>query len=391
MDEPAAGEVGQAELYAFLDVDVAGARASQHRLAQFVRACDLRYGLSSNDLRALGGAELPRAAEFYSIDHEWCTRGPVVLRREQSRLLLRLFPRAAPLACENFLRLCRGKEKEAHLSYLGSVFHRVVPGFVAQGGDFLFGNGSGGESVFTGRKFKDEKGGLALKHARRGILSMGNSGKNSNTSQFFLTLDSAPACDGKHVVFGELLSGFDALAEIERCGTPEGKPSAPITVTACGEWLPGEGPAAGYWYDVPDPESFAGFTATFMAAVRCALVVPSDAAHTRFAEALANCSGVHLLADDAPGAAALAKAAGGVGAVAAAAALLDAYVVDLVLVAPACAELPGRTPADQAARVRPAVLVVKPSDAPAAIRAWVQQRSGWSGCCLDDLLSARAS
>jgi peptidylprolyl isomerase len=386
-----AGGAAPPGLYAFMDVDVDGARASQHRLAQFVRACDLRYGLSSNDLRALGGAELPRAAEFYAIDHEWGTRGPVVLRRTQSRLLLRLFPHAAPLACENFLRLCRGEEKEAHLRYLGSAFHRVVPGFVAQGGDMQFGNGTGGESVFTGRKFKDEKGGLLLRHAQRGVLSMGNSGKNSNTSQFFLTLGAAPACDGKHVVFGELLSGFDALAEIERCGTPEGKPSALIAVTACGEWLPGRGPGSGYFYDVPDPDSFAGFTAIFMAAVRCAVVAPSDAVHARFAEALAALAGVHLLAAEAPGAAALAQAAGGVGAVAAAAALLDAHVVDIVLVAPACAELPGRSPANQAALARPAVLVVKPSDAPAAIRAWVQQRSAWNGCCLDDLLGARSS
>ena len=77
-----------------------------------------------------------------------------------------------------------------------------------QTGDFVFGNGSGGESVY-GKKFKDERPGLALKHDRRGVVSMGNSGKNSNTSQFFITFGPSPQCDGKHVVFGEVVAGFE--------------------------------------------------------------------------------------------------------------------------------------------------------------------------------------
>lgn len=85
----------------------------------------------------------------------------------------------------------------------------MVPKFIVQGGDFVFGNGSGGESIYNGKKFKDERAGLGMKHDKAGVLSMGNSGKNSNTSQFFITLDKAPQCDGKHVVFGEVISGME--------------------------------------------------------------------------------------------------------------------------------------------------------------------------------------
>ena len=73
----------------------------------------------------------------------------------------------------------------------------------------MFGNGSGGESIYNGKKFKDERAGLQLKHDCRGVVSMGNSGKNSNTSQFFITFQAAPQCDGKHVVFGKVVSGFE--------------------------------------------------------------------------------------------------------------------------------------------------------------------------------------
>ena len=87
-----------------------------------------------------------------------------------------------------------------------------------QSGDFVFGNGSGGESFLTGKKFKDERGGLLQKHDRAGVLSMGNSGKHSNTSQFFVTLAPAPQCDGKHVVFGRMISGWEVLRAVEGGG-----------------------------------------------------------------------------------------------------------------------------------------------------------------------------
>ncbi len=146
-----------------------------------------------------------------------------------SRIIFRLFWDIAPLACENFATLCTnggnsldancsgGKnnkpapvgESGKELTYRKSSIHRVVPKFIVQGGDFVFGNGSGGESIYNGKKFKDERAGLEMKHNKAGVLSMGNSGKNSNTSQFFITLDKVPQCDGKHVVFGEVISGME--------------------------------------------------------------------------------------------------------------------------------------------------------------------------------------
>ena len=90
----------------------------------------------------------------------------------------------------------------------------MEPGFVVQGGDFVFGNRSGGESVFGKRVFKDKKGGLALRHDGVGILSMGNSGKNSSSSRFFFTLAPAPQCDGKHVFFGRVVSVMEFIVRV---------------------------------------------------------------------------------------------------------------------------------------------------------------------------------
>ena len=108
---------------------------------------------------------------------------------------------------------------------------------MAQGGDFAMQNGSGGESVW-GKKFKDEKDGLKLKHDARGVLAMGNTGKNSNGSQFFITFAPCKALDGKHVVFGKVVEGFDVLDKIEACAVAAGgvseEPIVPVVVADCG-------------------------------------------------------------------------------------------------------------------------------------------------------------
>ena len=140
------------------------------------------------------------------------------------------------------------------LTYAGSKIHRYVPSLgILQGGDITFGNGSGGESIW-GKKFKDDAQGLKLRHNRRGIVSMGNSGKNSNTSQFFITLkeEGAPQCDKKHVVIGSVVHGFDTLDLVQRliddagsCSSNE-EPPIPISIAACGEWHEGD-LTQGFW------------------------------------------------------------------------------------------------------------------------------------------------
>jgi len=157
-----------------------------------------------------------------------------------------------------------------------------------QGGDFVFGNGTGGESVFGGSKkcFKDERAGLLLKHDRRGVLSMGNSGKNSNTSQFFITFGPVPQCDTKHVIFGRVISGFDVLRAVELVGNSskgaDERPTVSVLVTECGVYEPLHTPAAGYWFDQPDADSYLGSTPVFMSRPRIVVVVPSAAVSTKF-------------------------------------------------------------------------------------------------------------
>jgi cyclophilin family peptidyl-prolyl cis-trans isomerase len=146
------------------------------------------------------------------------------------------------MAVENFKALCvgdRGVSKNCGVaySYKGVRFHRVVKGFMAQGGDFAMQNGSGGESIW-GKKFKDEKDGLRLKHENRGVLSMGNTGKNSNGSQFFITFAPCKALDGKHVVFGRVVDGFGVLDKMEAVAVKAGgvteEPTVPVVIADCG-------------------------------------------------------------------------------------------------------------------------------------------------------------
>ena len=118
------------------------------------------------------------------------------------------------------------------MDYQNSKFHRIAPGFCIQGGDFTRGNGTGGESIY-GAKFKDEN--FKLTHSKKGLLSMANSGKNTNGSQFFITTVLTPWLDGKHVVFGEVVEGYDIVEKIEATGSSSGKPSKPVTIVDSGE------------------------------------------------------------------------------------------------------------------------------------------------------------
>eukprot|EP01103_Thecamoeba_quadrilineata_P015272 TRINITY_DN476_c0_g1_i1.p1 TRINITY_DN476_c0_g1~~TRINITY_DN476_c0_g1_i1.p1 ORF type:complete len:208 (-),score=40.37 TRINITY_DN476_c0_g1_i1:25-648(-) len=156
------------------------------------------------------------------------------------RLVIELFDDKCPKTAENFRGLASGEMKNRSsqpnkysLHYANCKIHRVEKGFVCQGGDFVRGDGSGGESIWK-KPFKDEPQGLKLKHDDVGVLSMANSGKNSNTSQFFITFGPQPKLDGKYVVFGKVVDGLDVLKKIEAVGSSSGVPTETVVIADCG-------------------------------------------------------------------------------------------------------------------------------------------------------------
>jgi len=147
-----------------------------------------------------------------------------------------LYGSVVPKTTENFRHLCLGDkgigQSGKKLHFEGSGFHRVIPQFMIQGGDFTQGNGRGGESIY-GEKFADEN--FDLKHTKKYMLSMANAGPNTNGSQFFITTAKTSWLDGRHVVFGEVITGQSVVDAIEAVGSRSGTPSKKVVITKSGE------------------------------------------------------------------------------------------------------------------------------------------------------------
>ncbi|KAF6111037.1 hypothetical protein HJG60_016037 [Phyllostomus discolor] len=145
------------------------------------------------------------------------------------RITMELFSNIVPQTAENFRVLCTG---EKGFGFKNSIFHRVIPDFICQGGDITKHDGTGGRSIY-GDKFEDEN--FHVKHTGPGLLSMANRGQDTNNSQFFITLNKAEHLDFKHVVFGFVKDGMDTVKKIESFGSPNGSVSRRIIIIECGQ------------------------------------------------------------------------------------------------------------------------------------------------------------
>ncbi|ORM42387.1 Peptidyl-prolyl cis-trans isomerase [Babesia sp. Xinjiang] len=184
----------------------------------------------SNLLYLIFGLTLVKGANIPSFTHE-VTMDIAKDGETIGQIVLGLYGDVTPRTVANFTALCQGTTiKGKHYTYKGSKFHRIIPNFMAQGGDIVKGNGTGSVSIY-GDRFEDEN--FDIHHGPPGALSMANSGPNTNGSQFFITTVHTPWLDGRHVVFGRVTDGWTVLQEMELLGSTSGKTTANVTMAEC--------------------------------------------------------------------------------------------------------------------------------------------------------------
>ncbi|KAH9059687.1 cyclophilin-like domain-containing protein [Lactarius vividus] len=164
-------------------------------------------------------AKTPLANVFFNI---------AIDAKPAGRIVFRLFDDVVPRTAQNFRELATGQHG---FGYTGSSFHRIIPNFMLQGGDFTRHNGTGGRSIY-GEHFADEN--FKVKHDRPGLLSMANAGPDTNGSQFFITTQVTSWLNDKHVVFGEVVEGMDVVKAVEAVGTESGAPKRQVKITSSG-------------------------------------------------------------------------------------------------------------------------------------------------------------
>ncbi|KAL7671129.1 hypothetical protein ACOME3_006037 [Neoechinorhynchus agilis] len=187
-----------------------------------VTFCVLRLSINSKTMQEIRRPKMSDKNPVVFFDIE-------IDKEKRGRIIMELFNHLTPRTAENFRQLCTGDQR---FGYRQSYFHRIIPGFMAQGGDFEKSDGTGGYSIY-GSEFDDEN--FVLKHDHPFLLSMANCGPNTNSSQFFITVTECPHLDGKHVVFGQVIQGFHVVKDIELSGTETGEITREVQISGCGQ------------------------------------------------------------------------------------------------------------------------------------------------------------